>query len=308
MQTFVYQKFKQAAEFLSAMRRILSFLILINGTSLVAQDSNLTSYKKCWMCGTGLHASATPYSLTLKNEIPYIAIGLSISSIALTMDMYNPVQPYTANELLSLDKNRINSFDRSATDNWSPSANGISNVLISTATLLPIIFITNRHTKSYLFPLIVMYGEVLLANYGVTMFTKNVVNRARPLTYNTEAPMEKRTNSTSKESFFSGHTSHATASSIFVAKVLCDYHPNMNKGLKIGIWTAMLTLPAVTAYLRVQAGKHFPTDVIVGYVVGGAIGYFIPHLHKLNARSTPKISLIPIFGIDHTSLMMRVKL
>ena len=40
-------------------------------------------------------------------------------------------------------------------------------------------------------------------------------------------------------------------------------------------------LPAVTGYLRFKAGKHFPTDIIVGYGVGATIGYLVPELHKL---------------------------
>jgi len=36
-----------------------------------------------------------------------------------------------------------------------------------------------------------------------------------------------------------------------------------------------------TAYLRVKAGKHFPTDVIVGAVIGSAVGYAVVSLHKM---------------------------
>jgi hypothetical protein len=37
--------------------------------------------------------------------------------------------------------------------------------------------------------------------------------------------------------------------------------------------------------LRVQAGKHFPTDVLVGAAVGSAIGYFIPYFHRQKSNN-----------------------
>jgi len=291
------------------MRAILFFFILLIFTTVDAQDSILTTHNKCWMCGKGQHTNGKPYAFTLKNEIPFIAVGLAISSIALTTDLYNPIKPFTEDELMSLDRNNVNSLDRGATNNWSSSANAASNVLLATASALPALFVSNKHCRSELYPLIAMYGEVLLVNYGVTMLTKNLVNRARPFTYNSEAPLEKRTGSTSKESFISGHTSHTAVSTIFVAKVLSDNHPNMKRGLKIGLWTVALAIPAATAYLRVEAGKHFPTDVMVGYLVGGAIGYFIPHLHKIQAKksSSPKISLLPIIGFDNAALVMQLQ-
>jgi membrane-associated phospholipid phosphatase len=32
--------------------------------------------------------------------------------------------------------------------------------------------------------------------------------------------------------------------------------------------------------LRVEAGKHFRTDVLTGAVVGSAVGLLIPYLHR----------------------------
>jgi membrane-associated phospholipid phosphatase len=36
-----------------------------------------------------------------------------------------------------------------------------------------------------------------------------------------------------------------------------------------------------TAILRVRAGKHFWTDVLVGYGVGASIGLAVPLMHKI---------------------------
>ncbi len=79
-------------------------------------------------------------------------------------------------------------------------------------------------------------------------------------------------------SFFSGHASNTAAMSFFTAQTLVQNRPDMqNKGL---VWATAATLPALTALWRVKAGKHFPTDVIVGYGIGALIGVLVPNLHR----------------------------
>jgi len=55
-----------------------------------------------------------------------------------------------------------------------------------------------------------------------------------------------------------------------------------NKYAKILIWTGAALYPALTGYLRRNTGNHFRTDVITGYLIGAAIGYFIPEIHLNN--------------------------
>ena len=292
------------------MRLLTPFFLVLAVSIGQAQDEHSRKMRDCGMCPGGeIEHHHRPYEMKFLKELPYVGLGMVLTGISFYTEYNNAVQPYTEAQLLNLDKNNINSFDRGATSNWSPTAHKASNILISTATFLPIMFVANHHTRADLIPLTVMTVEVLLINFGATILTKNLVNRARPLTYNANVPLKERINATSRESFFSGHSSHTTAASIFMAKVVTDYHPNMKKEIKIGIWTTMITLPAVTAYLRVKAGKHFPTDVIVGYLVGGAIGYLVPQIHKTQAKkSEPKVSMFPVLGPDHVALSLRLKM
>lgn len=291
------------------MRVFTALLVLFMASLVQAQDDHAAKMRDCGMCVEGEGPHQKPYDMTFLKELPYISLGLTLTGLSAYVEFNNKVLPYTEEELLALDKNNINAFDRSATSNWSPTAHKASNILISTATFLPVFFLANHNTRSDVVPLVVMGVEVMLINFGTTILTKNLVNRARPLTYNPNVQLEYRTNATSRESFFSGHSSHTTAASIFMAKVITDYHPNMQKRLKIGIWATMATLPAVTSYLRVKAGKHFPTDVIAGYFVGGAIGYLVPQLHKMQANKTDtKVSLFPVVSPDYAVLNLRIKL
>ncbi len=142
-----------------------------------------------------------------------------------------------------------------------------------------------------------MYAEVFTFNYGLTEIGKNLAKRPRPYVYNTELPLDQRTNSTSRKSFFSGHTSQTAAACYFFAKVITDYHPTLDRAYKIGLWTFAASVPAINGYLRVKAGKHFPTDVITGYVIGAASGVIIPQLHRTKKSKDLKekldIGLLP---------------
>lgn len=92
-----------------------------------------------------------------------------------------------------------------------------------------------------------------------------------------------------------------------MAKVVSDYHPNMKKGLKTVMWSGAVLIPATTAYLRVKAWRHFPTDVIAGYVTGALVGFVIPHLHKKKEKESV-LSWNPVVINNYTGLSLSLKL
>jgi membrane-associated phospholipid phosphatase len=51
---------------------------------------------------------------------------------------------------------------------------------------------------------------------------------------------------------------------------------------RVPIWIGTQGIAAATAVLRVQAGKHFWSDVLTGAVVGSAIGWLVPYLHRVD--------------------------
>ncbi len=129
--------------------------------------------------------------------------------------------------------------------------------------------------------------QTLLVNDVLNLIAKNVVKRKRPFVHN------QRINHTSEsceiydhldgnalKSFYSGHTANVTAFSFLSASLFSHYHPESN--FRRPIWITAGLLSSLTGYLRVRAGKHFPTDVITGYVIGGALGYFIPKWHRVD--------------------------
>lgn len=212
----------------------------------------------------------------------------------------------TVNQIARLDRNDINRFDRNATYYWNRSMDKTSDALYKTLPYLPVALVVPElvHKKwNHAFTLGVMYLEVFWLTTGVTDISKSVVGRTRPYLYNTSFTPEERLNfqnneaPTASTSFISGHSSRTFAFAVFASKTFTDIY---GKGTASTIvWSASLTAASVTAYARVAAGEHFPTDVIAGAIVGSAIGYFIPVLHK-NTPDNLTVSVMPgYFSIAH---------
>jgi len=115
--------------------------------------------------------------------------------------------------------------------------------------------------------------------------------RDRPFVYDKNSLIEPKLNVDARYSFFSGHTSMAAVNTFFTAKVYSAYISDGTT--KTLLWTAAAIIPAITGYARINTHNHFPTDVIVGYIVGAAIGYFIPEIHKTDDAETSNITTAP---------------
>ncbi|MDP6909520.1 MAG: phosphatase PAP2 family protein, partial [Flavobacteriales bacterium] len=170
------------------------------------------------------------------------------------------------------------SFDRPAIHNWDPKVAIASDVLMYATFALPAIMMINREARKDFLIVGFMYAEVAMLTVGITELTKGLVHRPRPYVYNSSVDMHTRTSRDGRHSFFSGHTSTTAALCFTTAKIFSDYSDNPTH--EALVWTGAALIPALTGYLRYEAGKHFPSDVIAGYLLGGTIGYLIPWLHR----------------------------
>jgi len=268
---------------------------LISAIPVFPQVESRNEY--CPICKNGVHINDSPYKKGFKTELPFLITSVGLMSSGFLLQSINKTDPFSEFEVNNLDRNSVNPFDRPATYNWDPDAATTSDYLAVGVLALPVLLLSTHHTRSDLGNLIVMGLEVGMINYGFTLSIKNLANRTRPFVYNPDAPMDEKTNSDSRFSFFSGHTSNTAAVSFFFAKVMNDYHPNMKTGLKVTMWTVALAVPTTMAYHRVESGKHFKTDVITGFAVGAATGWLVPHLHKKEKKESA-FSAFPttIFG------------
>ncbi len=206
-------------------------------------------------------------------------LGAGGLTFGLGFHLLKKVEPMTEEEIKKLDPLLVNPVDRPTTQNWNLKAHKISDITLQTSFFSQFALAFDKHSRDEAGTIGVMMAEVALLNNGITNIIKGTAKRRRPFTYNPMAPMEKKMEKNGRYSFFSGHASNSASYAFLTAKVFTDNNPGSKWNPYV--WTAAVSLPAVTSFLRVKAGKHFPTDVIVGYAVGATIGFLVPELHKL---------------------------
>jgi membrane-associated phospholipid phosphatase len=125
-----------------------------------------------------------------------------------------------------------------------------------------------------------LYTETIAASLVLNGITKYLVGRPRPYVYSRDARVQAYADGQGKDSrlsFYSGHASTtfaaAVAGSFLYAQAAGDARS------RAVVWGFELALAGATADLRTRAGKHFYSDVLVGALVGGAVGYLVPRLH-----------------------------
>jgi membrane-associated phospholipid phosphatase len=189
----------------------------------------------------------------------------------------------TPEEIAELDPDSINWFDRSATRRWSPGAAKASDILLYGTMAAPVSLALTDQGSRQAGTLGVMYLETLLLQGGLTYLAKNAFSRTRPFVYNDnpDIPLALKMERTARRSFHSGHTSSAFASMVFLASVFERLYPSSSA--RGWVWGGCLTAAATTGYLRYAAGRHYPTDILVGAAVGAFVGYLVPSLHEVEA-------------------------
>ncbi len=224
--------------------------------------------------------SQSPYKLDYKNETLIGGTGILSAAAALILD--SKVKSPSIEEINKLNSNGINWLDKGAIFNWSEDFSTASDVLVTIGAAAPVLLFASEKIRNDLFIISAMYLETMIYSFSLPYLAKGIVQRKRPFIYNNNAPLEEKLSADVNKSFFSGHTTFAFSSAVFLSTVYSDYFPDSK--YKPYIWAGSLLIAAATGYSRYEAGKHFPTDIITGAIVGSAIGYLIPLIHKQNTE------------------------
>lgn len=202
-----------------------------------------------FFCYSVSEASTFPYELNVTRDILLGAAGLSTIGLSMYLDRYMEIPD--EQDINNLDKSDINRFDRSAADNWSENARSASDILLLSSSVSPLLLlvpdITEREWSDFA-TVLIMYAEAMAINLGITDTVKVLANRKRPYLYNNSVSMQKKINggSGSVKSFYSGHTSIAFCSAVFLSKVYSDIYPgSRTRYLLSGV---SLTAAATTGY------------------------------------------------------------
>ncbi len=218
----------------------------------------------------------SPYEMNWKKDGALLIVGIPLSAIGFALE--TSITPLTLDEVNNLDRNNINIIDRFASYNYSTGTSDLSDILLYTCMASPLLLLSSSSIRTDFGIVYGMYAESLLFGVALPAYGKGGVQRIRPYNYTHEAPLDKKISAESKKSFFSGHTTIAFTSVVFLSTIYGKYYPNSQ--WKPYIWTGSLLLASTVGYLRIAAGSHFLTDVLVGAIVGTTLGYFIPKIHE----------------------------
>lgn len=249
----------------------------------------------------GAQERSFPYELT-RGDVG-IAAGGGVAA-GLGFLLQNTVESPTPAEIASLDRASVNPFDRGATWNWSEDWQDVSDWtrdgLLAAAGLVTFVPVLFDGRWSQAGTLGVILAETAAFTFGVTNLTKVATGRRRPYLYNDGFTVDERAELARESgqgtlSFPSGHTSLAFAAATFLSTTYADIH-GPTRASK-WIWASSLGVASLVGVARVQGGKHFRTDVIVGAAVGAAIGHLIPRLHRVGASPVDLVATPRYLGL-----------
>ena len=131
----------------------------------------------------------------------------------------------------------------------------------------------------------------------VTRITQYSTGRARPEVYGcSEEPGASFPCRPEGPGFFAGHVSMTSAG----AGLACAHHaamPIYGENAAGAITCAVLSASAVTVgIMRMMADRHWISDVVVGHLVGGGVGFGLPWLLHYQDPITPDLGSL---GVKH---------
>lgn len=235
--------------------------------------------------------SSSPYEWDWTRDGIWTGLGLagSVGGFLLIQNKEGLTESELA-EIVAKQEN-INFMDRWVAGNYSEDASKLSDIPFGVSFAVPFALLLDDGANEHAGQLFGIYIESLATTAALFTMTAGLVNRNRPYVYNDELDLNDRLSAKGQRSFYSGHVAAAATATFFTAKVYSDFNPEAEG--KVWIWTGAAVVPGLVGYLRMEAGQHFLTDVLLGYGLGAVTGYFVPELHK---SKNDAMSFYPVGG------------
>ncbi|ARS37342.1 phosphatase PAP2 family protein [Pontibacter actiniarum] len=240
----------------------------------------------------------SPYRTSFKVDAPIIAAGMGLSAYGLKL--MQDKEGLSEEQIMALDKDDVNGFDRFSAGYDSKNAKQISDFPFYGSFAMPVVMMLNDNVRSKAGQVVVLYVETMAVTGALFTMTNGNVERTRPLAYSDDVELSDKNDSNARNSFYAGHTAATASATFFAAKVFHDFNPD--SPARPYVWAAAAAIPATVGYLRLKAGKHFLSDNLLGYGLGAAAGILVPQLHKKS--NTRNISLIPVSGKHFSGALM----
>jgi membrane-associated phospholipid phosphatase len=222
------------------------------------------------------------YAVDLPADLTVSAVSAAGIAVpyALSDQLITPRCPCSASE--------VPSFDRGAIGNHNHALDVASDLEVGALFVAPVLADAAAvGFRPELAEDTVVFAETLLVNGALVTAAKYIVQRPLPRTYAGDPSLLNSPGG--YRSFYSGHTS-TTAAALGVTAMTLRYR----YGQMVWPWIVDGVITGLVATQRVLAGRHFPSDVAIGAVMGTAVGIAVPALH--HRAAAVHLAVAPVEG------------
>jgi membrane-associated phospholipid phosphatase len=222
-----------------------------------------------WLCAAARPAAGqAPYRVTWWDAASVGAAGvLTLIPAALNL-------PHGRPPCAPCDPASVSTIDRAALHNASASAATASSLIlggvVGAAAYLSLHGLDPARTRGNA----AVFLNSLAWTEATTAWLKVIVHRSRPVLYTADAAAAAA-QTENRQSFPSGHASLAfAAATTYLVMAQREQLPHRARNAIL-----LYAGAAAVAVLRVTGGRHFPTDVAGGAVLGSGIGWLTARVH-----------------------------
>jgi membrane-associated phospholipid phosphatase len=227
-------------------------------------------------------ARRSVYRITPAIDIPLILAGAA--GVVLPYAFSSPLITRTC----PCDERSVNGFDRFVIGNHSNLAGLISDATVGLSLAVPVMLALGTASD---YPTLVedltVFVEALSITGALVSITKVAISRPLPRVY--EGDRALLGSARGYRSFYSGHTTFA-----FAAMATTSVTIGLRYDRTLVPWLVTGLVGTSVAVERLLGGYHFPSDVIVGALVGTAVGVAVPLLHA--RRPLFRMAVLPSAG------------
>lgn len=236
--------------------------------------------------------AGTPSPAAAVHVRPWIDVGIVATIGALDLGAWE-LDRRNKSDPCPCDASTLPGFDRIAVGRHDFGAAQASNYLqdgsIVAAPLL--VFLTDPGPLRDRAESTLIAIEAMSLAGSTTQFLKSAVHRPRPPSYENGA-----TPPFDYHSFPSGHTTAAFSAAAALTTIYALRHPHSHATWWIA--GAGFLVAGATGWFRVEAGRHFPSDVVSAAAMSTAVGVLVPLAH---AETPVQIGI----GPDEVTLRLR---
>ncbi|HEY0479978.1 MAG TPA: phosphatase PAP2 family protein [Kofleriaceae bacterium] len=235
----------------------------------------------------GPPAAERPADATVDGAIIAAAVAASLAPMALRLRGHG-----------LWDTQLLGPVDRVAIGQLSGQAAQLSDLMLAVSIAAPAAYLTGTTIEDSDGDRLAIYGETLAVDLALVQVAKYLVQRPRPYLYNGSTDALQLAAAAGDDGWTSFYSSHAAMS--FGAAVAGAYllsTTNAHPIARAVAWGTGLAAAAATSNLRVRAGRHFYSDILLGALIGTGVGYAVPALHARGKPYSPSSNDIAAAGV-----------